>query len=246
VIEQEEQFWPRGLSAVAVDLNGYFASSDAGAALGISLPNEMGEVYTTIVNGSGYTSRETDRYKDFQTRVTFTPWAKGSGPLKNLELSPWFSIGGRASDFINGKGTVAPVADARRKHRFGFLTTYRDNRFVLGAHVARRLEVAETADTTLATTPTTREFTGHLTSVFAFWRPLATASRTSPWSLLGRIDNVRPDDISEASQRRYFVGTQWNLSSRTSVTFDVQSLFPRNGHTATPTRTYFLHIIANY
>lgn len=246
VIEKEEQFWPRGLSPVAVDLNGYFASSDAGAALGIDLPNDMGEVYSTLVNGPGYTSRETDRYKDFQTRVTLTPWAKGGGPLRGLELSPWFSIGGRASDFISRRGTVQPVVEARRKHRFGFLTTYRDNRFTFGAHVARRLEVAETADTTQATTPTTRDVTGHLTSVFAFWRPLATASRTSPWSLLARVDDVKPDDISEASQRRYFVGTQWNLSSRTSVTFDVQSLTPKNGHNTVPSRTYFLHIIANY
>lgn len=246
VIEQEERFWPRGLSPVAVDLNGYFNSADAGAAVGISLPNDIGEVYTTLVNGSGFTSRETDRYKDFQTRFTFTPWAKGSGPLRNLELSPWFSVGGRASDFVSGRGTVAAAAEARRKHRYGLLATYRDTRFVVGAHVARRLEVAERADTTRDTAPAARDFTGQLTSVFALWRPLATASRPSPWSLLARIDDVRPDDISDASQRRYFVGTTWDLSSRTSVTFDVQSLLPKNGHSAVPSRTYFLHIIANY
>jgi hypothetical protein len=57
---------------------------------------------------------------------------------------------------------------------------------------------------------------------------------------------VKADDITDAAQRRYFVGTQWNLSSRTSVTFDVQSLIPKGGHTSVPSRTYFLHIIANY
>jgi hypothetical protein len=246
VIEQEERFWPRGLSPVAVDLNGYFSSADAGVALGLTLPDELGEVYTTMVNGPGYTSRETDRYKDFQTRLTLTPWAKTSGVLSGLELSPWFSIGGRASDFTTGRGTVAPVTEARRKHRYGFLTTYRDNRFTFGAHVARRLEVAETADTTRDIAPTTRDVTGQLTSVFAFWRPLASGSRTSPWSLLARVDDVTPNDVSDASQRRYIVGTMWNVSSRTSVTFDVQSLFPKGGHSAVPSRTYFLHIIANY
>lgn len=246
VIEQEERFWPRGLSPVAVDVNGYFNSADAGAAMGVTLPDRMGEVYTTLVNGSGYASRETDRYKDFQSRLTLTPFAKGSGPLRGLELSPWFSIGARASDFVRGRGTVEPVTEARRKHRYGFLTTYRNPQLALGLHVARRLEVAETADTTQATVPTTRDFTGHLTSAFVLWRPLATSSRTSPWTLLGRIDDLTPDDNSDASQRRYIVGTTWDLSSRTSVTFDVQSLFPKNGFTSVPSRTFFLHIISNF
>jgi hypothetical protein len=246
VIEQEERFWPRGLSPVAVDLNNYFSSADAGLAVGVTLPDEIGEVYSTLVNGPGYTSRETDRFKDFQTRLTLTPWARGSGFLQGLEFSPWFSIGGRASDFVAGKGTVEPVAAARRKHRYGFLTTYRDNRFVFGAHIARRLEVAETADTTQDVSPTTRDVTGHLTSVFAFWRPFSTASERSPWSLLARVDDVKPDDITDASQRRYIVGTSWDISSRTSVTFDVQSLFPKGGASTVPARTFFLHIIANY
>jgi hypothetical protein len=60
------------------------------------------------------------------------------------------------------------------------------------------------------------------------------------------VDDVQPDDITDASQRRYFVGTTWDLSSRTSVTFDVQSLFPKNGFSSVPTRTFFLHIISTF
>lgn len=246
MIEKEEQFWNRGLSQVAAEQAGYFNSADAGAAVGVTLPNRAGEIYTTIMNGSGYASRETDRYKDFQTRLTLTPWASGSGPLKGLQLSPWFSIGGRSSDFLAGQGMLQPVVAARRKHRFGFLATYRDARLVLGAHLARRLEVAETADTTVATAPTTRDVTGHLTSVFGFFRPLATTTATAPWSLLFRVDDIKPDDISPGTQRRYIVGTAWDLSTRTSLTFDVQSLSPRNGLSGTPARTFFLHIISNF
>ena len=246
VIEKEEQYWNRGLSQVALDQQGYFASADAGVALGVTLPGEKGEVYATIMNGSGYTSRETDRFKDFQLRVTLTPWAGGDGLLSGLQLSPWVSLGGRASDFARGQGTLDPVDDARRKHRYGFLTTFRNPRLSLGLQVARRLEVAETADTTTAIVPTTRDYTGHLTSAFAFWRPLATSSQSSPWVLLGRVDDIRSDDISDASQRRYFVGTTWEFSSRTSVTFDVQSVFPKNGLSGVPSRTFFLHLISNF
>ena len=245
VIEKEEQFWNRGLSQAPTELAGYFNSADAGAALGVTLPGRMGEIYTTIVNGAGYASRETDRFKDFQARLTLTPWAKGSSFLKGVQLSPWFSVGGQASAFAARRGTVQPVADARTRNRYGFLANYRDTRLIAGAHFARRVDDAETADTTRDVSPTVREVTGNLTSVFAFWRPLGPAT-SSPWSVLARVDDVKPDDAASGRQRRYIVGTSWDLSSRTSVTFDVQSLSTRNGLTSTPSRTFFLHFIANY
>src|SRR4029078_7664375 len=61
VVDKAEQFWPRGLSQVAVEQAGYFSSSDAGIASTATLPNGFGEIYGTVVNGSGYTSRELDR-----------------------------------------------------------------------------------------------------------------------------------------------------------------------------------------
>jgi hypothetical protein len=246
VIEKEEQFWIRGLSQVALEQQGYFNSADAGAALGVALPNRIGEIYATVVNGSGYASRETDRYKDFQLRVTASPWAAGTSALKGLQLSPWVSIGSRSSDYLLGKGTVDPVAAARTKNRYGFLTTYRDARFVLGAQLSRRVDVAETADTTQDVTPGTRTVTGTLTSLFAIVRPLAKPTQSSPWWLVLRADDTKPDDARDGTQRRYLVGTSWDLSSRTSVTFDVQSVSPRNGLSGTPSRTWYLHFISNF
>lgn len=246
MVEKEEQFWNRGLSQVAVEQAGYFNSADAGAAVGVTLPNNAGEVYATIVNGAGYASRETDRFKDFQARVSLTPFANGSGPLKGLQLSPWMSLGGRASDYAARRGTVLPVADARQKDRYGFLVTYRDARLVAGANLARRTDVAESADTTRDTAPTTRTVTGTLTSVFAIVRPLATPARSHAWSVVLRADDVQPDDAADGTQRRYIAGTSWDLSSRTSVTLDVQSLYPRNGLTGQSSRTFFLHLISNF
>jgi hypothetical protein len=246
MIEKEEQFWNRGLSQVPVEQAGYFNSADAGAGVGITLPDKMGEIYTTIMNGAGYQSRETDRFKDFQTRLTLTPWANGNSFLKGLQLSPWISIGGRSSDFVSRRGTVLPVADARRKDRYGFLATYRDARLVAGAHLARKVDIAESADTLQDVAPSTRMVTGNLTSVFAFWRPLASASTSSPWSLLARVDHIKPDDAASGTQRRYIVGTTWDVSSRTSMTFDVQSLSPRNGLSGSASRTFFVHFISNF
>lgn len=246
MIEKEEQYWNRGLSQVAVEQGGYFNSADAGAAVAVSLPGRAGELYATIVNGAGYASRETDRFKDFQARLTLTPWARGGGALRGLQLSPWFSAGARASDFASRRGTVQPVTDARTKNRYGFLATYRDARIAAGAHLARKIDVAESADTTRDVSPSTRTVTGNLVSAFAFVRPLATAERSHPWSLLVRADNARPDRSTDGTQRRYIVGSTWDISSRTSLTLDVQSVSPRNGLTGSATRTFFLHLISNF
>lgn len=246
MIEKEEQFWNRGLSQVAVEQAGFFNSADAGAGVGVTLPNRAGEVYATIVNGAGYQSRETDRFKEFQARLTLTPWARGQGALRGLQLSPWISIGARASDYASRRGTVAPVAEARQKNRYGFLATYRDARVSAGAHVARRVDVAESADTTQDVTPLTRTVNGDLVSGFVFWRPFASATSPSPWSLLARVDHFTPDTDGSGNQRRYIVGAMREISSRTSVTFDVQSLSSRDGLPGSASRIFFLHFISNF
>jgi len=74
-IDHEENFWPRWLSLVPLERAGYFSSADAGVAAIVTIPNKYGEVYAAITNGPGYASRETDRFKDYQARLTLTPLA---------------------------------------------------------------------------------------------------------------------------------------------------------------------------
>ncbi|HEY3257655.1 MAG TPA: hypothetical protein VGJ64_02270, partial [Gemmatimonadaceae bacterium] len=64
-IDYDEQFWPRWISTTPTERAGYFSSADAGIATSVTLPRKMGELYATITNGPGYTSRETDRFKDY-------------------------------------------------------------------------------------------------------------------------------------------------------------------------------------
>src|SRR5690349_3351296 len=115
VIEHEEQHWQRGLSPVALEQQGFFSSADAGGALNILFPNKRGEIYATITNGPGYTSRETDRFKEYAVRLTLTPLSSSAGVLKGLSISPWFSKGDRASDFARRRGTVAAVSEGLQK-----------------------------------------------------------------------------------------------------------------------------------
>src|ERR1700686_994314 len=74
VIDHVEQFWPRWISQTPVERAGFFSSADAGVATLWTLPDKFGEFYATITNGPGYTSRETDRFKDYAARLSITPF----------------------------------------------------------------------------------------------------------------------------------------------------------------------------
>jgi hypothetical protein len=248
VVEKEESIWPRGLGQVAIEQNGFFASSDAGIASTVTLPSGFGEIYATIVNGTNYTSRELDRFKDFAARLTITPLAKSSGFFKALQLSPWYSLGQRASDFAVRRGTVLAVAEGLARDRYGLLVSLRDPRWTFGIHVARRNDVIESADTTVDVRPTAVERTGSVVSLHTIVRPLALGSgpATSPFWLVFRVDQSKPVASAPGYQRLWVAGASVDVNPRTSLTLDLQSGYPQNGLTGSNTKVVFLHLIANF
>lgn len=248
VIEHEEQYWTRGLSQVAVEQNGFFASADAGVAATVTLPKKRGELYATITNGPGYTSRETDRFKDYAVRLTLTPFANGGSFFKGLAISPWVSNGDRASDFARRRGTVQQVSSALRKDRAGVFIALRDPRVVLGAHFAQRWDVIESADTARDAAPTSIDRTGRVTSLHATVRPFAFADSTPalPIALVFRVDHIEPDVDGDAYARNYIAGVSWEFNRRTSLTLDYQAQTPRDGSAAIDNRVVFLHLIAGF
>lgn len=241
--------WPRGISQVAVEQQGYFSSSDDGIATTLTFPHKAGEFYATITNGTGYGSREVDRFKDYAARLTLTPLARRSGYWKGLDISPWISIGNRASDYADrDHGTVKRVDEGRRRDRYGLMVIAKDPRLTLGAHLARRIDVVESADTLRATAPATTERTGNVTSVYAQLHPFAFmhGGMHLPIALLLRADDVKPDRTADPYQRFYVAGLTWELNRKTSVTFDYQTQEPKHGSHAPDLKTYFVHVIANF
>jgi len=102
VIDHIEQFWPRWISQTAIERAGFFSSSDAGVGTLVTLPNKFGEFYANVVNGPGYTSRETDRFKDYAARLTITPLSGSDNKvIKTFALSGWTYRGAIASAFVN-------------------------------------------------------------------------------------------------------------------------------------------------
>src|SRR5690348_3295594 len=152
IIDHEEQFWPRWISTTLTDRLGLMSSADAGVGTVLSLPNKFGEIYGLVTNGSGYTSRETDRFKDPQARVTITPLANsGIKLLSTWAISPWYYKGTVASRFVTGGANqVGPVGEGLNKTRYGIFTGIRDPRLTLGAHYVQFTGQSETGLNTQA------------------------------------------------------------------------------------------------
>ncbi len=249
-IDHEEQFWPRWITNTPVERAGYFSSSDAGLATSVTLPNKLGEVYATITNGPGYTSRETDRFKDYAARLTLTPWfSDSSNPLHALSLSAWYYRGAVASKFVvAAPGEVGPVGSALDRNRWGLFAGVNDPRLTLGLDYARRQDQGEGGLNTVTAPRTVKDSTGTLVSGYAIARPFAMFDNasTSPLSLVARYDRVTTNTRTGWKYNVVIAGVVWDLSKRASVSLDYQETTPVTGAPIAPVKTYFAHFVARF
>jgi hypothetical protein len=246
VVDHMEAYWPRSLATVGTEANGFFSSSDVGAALATTLPNHRGDVYITMVNGNGYTAAESDRFKDFAARATFTPFANGTSMLKTLAISPWYSMGSTASAFVlGGAGQVGPVSDGLQKDRRGLFVGLKERRLIAGLDWAQRVEEVESGANTAGNPRAVSSRTSGLTSVFALARPAEwmNKDKQSPWGLVGRYDTFELNTSASPSGSNSFVvlGAFWDISARATLTVDLQQLDPKGASTTVATKTLFAH-----
>ncbi|MEP6507768.1 MAG: hypothetical protein ABJC63_06035 [Gemmatimonadales bacterium] len=250
LIDHDEQFWPRWISTTPTERAGYFSSADAGIATSISLPRKFGEVYATVTNGPGYTSRETDRFKDYAARLTVTPWASESDNLlKPVALSAWYYRGAVGSKFVaTTPGEVGPIGSGLDRNRWGVHAAENDPRLTLGVQYARRQEQGESGLNTAASPRNVIDSTGNLWSGYAIARPFALADKasTSPLSLVFRFDRVTTN-IDKGSKYNVVIGGLiWDLSKRASVSADYQETTPVTGAPIAPVKTYYAHFVARF
>ena len=249
IIDWEEQYWPRGIAQTAVEMNGYFSSSDLGFTTLVTMPNRWGELYGGVYNGSGYTSRENDRFKDYGARLTFTPFTSGHSILRTLAISPWGYLGLKASDFLRGPGSLDPVTQGREKNRFGVHVGIRDPRIVIGSQFAWKVEEFESvADTITVRFPTVTSRTAPLISSYTLLKPLAFFNSAPNWpiNLVFRYDHVQPDKTTPPYQQFIIGGIGIDLNKRAQLWLDYQDQDPKNGSTAADLKTLFVQAIVNF
>ena len=250
MIDHIESFWPRYLSQTAVERAGFFSSADVGFAAGSTLPNKMGEIYATITNGPGYTSRETDRFKDYATRLTLTPWATGDSKfLRAVALSGWYYKGAVASKFVTaGPGETGAIGSALDRDRWGVHAGANDPRFTFGVEYGSRHDEGETGLNTIVSPRAVIDSTGHLAAGYAFVRPFAFGSTSAlePLSVFGRFDRVTTNTDTDWKYNVVIAGLVWDLSKRASISLDYQEQTPVEGSPVSPTKTYFAHFVARF
>jgi hypothetical protein len=245
VIDHIESFWPRYLSQTPIERAGYFASADAGVAGLVTLPSKMGEVYATITNGPGYSSRETDRFKDYAIRLSLTPLANNKDmPLLNtFTITAWGYKGATASACLPGVTPACasgPIGTALDRSRLGLFVGLKDPKLTLGAEVDQRHEDGELTPTT---TRTLTETTGRLYAAFAVVRPLAfmNESGKSPFGIVARYDAVTPNatnvGFTTTTDNAYHVligGVFYDLNSKIQLALDYQESIAATLSAATP------------
>lgn len=250
VIDHLEQFWPRWISQTAVERAGFFSSSDAGVGTLVTLPNKFGEFYATVVNGPGYTSRETDRFKDYSARLSITPLSASTNKvIKTFALTGWAYQGAIASSFVaGGAGQVGPVGSSLPRTRAGVFVGVRDPRLAAGFDWATRKDGSETGLNTVASPRVEVDSTRQLISGFANIKPfqLLDDQPTFPLGLIGRWDRYKPSTGDPGYINTVIGGVTWDLNKKSALSLDYQEQTPRNGVVAASTKTYFLHMVANF
>jgi hypothetical protein len=250
VIDHIEQFWPRWLSQTPVERNGWFASSDAGVATTLSFPNKLGEFYATVVNGPGYTSRETDRFKDYAARLTLAPLGNSDNKiLKTFALTGYTYIGAVASSFVaGGAGQIGPVGSSLPRTRAGVFAGVRDPRLSAGVEWGTRKDARETGANTVAAPRVEVDSTGRLIAGFALVKPfqLLNDKSTFPLGLVGRWDRFKPNTDLDGYINIVIAGLTWDLNKKAALSLDYQEQTPHSGAVIAATKTYFLHMVANF
>ncbi|HEY4672233.1 MAG TPA: hypothetical protein VIG78_09225 [Gemmatimonadaceae bacterium] len=249
VIDHIEQFWPRWISQTAVERAGFFSSSDAGVATLWTLPNHWGEFYATIVNGPGYTSRETDRFKDYAARISLTPLSSSDNKvLRTFALTGWTYIGAVASTFVNGgAGQIGPIGSSMPRSRSGVFLGVRDPRLSLGGEWDTRKDGRDVGLNTVAAPRTEFDSTGSLLSGFVVTKPFQLfGNSTLPLGLVGRWDRFKPNGDTDADINTVIAGLTWDVNKKVAISFDYQEQTPHSGAIFTATKTYFMHMVANF
>jgi hypothetical protein len=250
LIDHEENFWPRWMSLTPIERAGFFSSADAGIAGIVTLPNKMGELYTAITNGSGYASRETDRFKDYQARLTLTPLtASEMTYLRTFAIDGWVYRGAIASKFVNGgAGEIGPIGSGVDRNRYGVFVGIRDPRLVVGVDYAQRQDGGDTGANTVASPRGVADSTGRLVAGYVVAKPfrIIDAKSSIPLGVVLRYDQVTPNTSTSPKINTFIGGLSWDLNSKTSLSFDYQEATPANGAPVAPTKTYFMHWVANF
>ena len=236
-IDMMEHMWQRGITNTPIDFLGFVPSSDLGAVAIVTLPGKQGEIYGGVFNGNGYGSTETDRFKNVNVRLSWTPLATNgdAGYFKGLQISPYYQKGYTASN-------ADPTGPGLQHDLWGIHVGVNDPRLIVAGEYDSRTNGADAAGN-----PTVTTTTGAVYSAFTIFRPLAFVNntKTNPWSVVLRADQYKPDNSADPYQRFLIGGIGYDINSKVTVYADLQDIEGHNGSTA-DVKAFYFHFIMGF
>jgi len=132
--------------------------------------------------------------------------------------------------------------------RAGVFLGVRDPRLSFGAEWDTRKDASETGANTLASPRVEIDSTGRLIAGFATIKPfqLIKDKSTFPLGLIGRWDRVKPNTSNDGYINTVIGGLTFDLNKKSAISLDYQEQTPHSGAVIAATKTYFLHLVANF
>ena len=90
--------------------------------------------------------------------------------------------------------------------------------------------------------------TGRLIAGFVTAKPfqLLSSQSTFPLGVVARWDRFKPNTGTPGYINTVIGGLTWDLNKKTALSLDYQEQTPHSGAIAAATKTYFLHLVANF
>jgi len=69
---------------------------------------------------------------------------------------------------------------------------------------------------------------------------------TVPLGMIARWDHFKPNGDTDADVNTVIAGLTWDINKKVAFSLDYQEATPHEGAIFTPTKTYFMHLVANF
>jgi hypothetical protein len=223
----------RGISATITDRQGYYSTADIGMSVSYALPERMGDVTGFILNGNGFTSPETNRFKDFALKASITPFVDNS-LLKTLLFAGYAYKG----------SNLSAVSNALKRDRVGGLVSYNYSVATVSAEYNIRKDAPSNPDT--VSTGNALSLFGEIKVPIEEWKNKLT--------LFWRYDIAEPNVDKGGDMTRFgILGVAYKPTDKITVAIDHQwvraesETLKRNDGTKTEyDGRWFLHSIINF
>jgi hypothetical protein len=226
-----ESLWKyRGIAKVPTDKNGYFSTADLGISAAYSLPNKVGELTASILNGNNFENPDTNRFKDIGVRASLAPFGENPA-LKSLVFG--------AHCYLGSNGT--PGGPALERNRFGGIVGYSYS--VISANIEYDIKQETPVNPNV-------KVSGNLLSVFGEVRSPAEGW----WGKLAavwRVDLVEPNvDVTGDKTTFVIAGLSYKINDKVMLVLDQQAVFAESKTLTKYDKTkvdfdqkYFVHAI---